>query len=468
VKKKIALAVLVLLLAAGGTLGAVWYREQTETKVVRGSSTVEFVTTDEPAKKRRPKQEVKRLPWPTYGYDAARTHLAADFDHRPPFKTIWNFQSHEYIEFPPVIAEGRAFFGHQRGAFYALNARTGKVLWKKDFRRCIAAAAAVTGEVVYAAIQNPLPCERTNLEAQTGLVTAMDAKTGRVRWRFDTGAVESSPLVVGNLIYFGSWNHRVYALDRRTGKVRWSYDTGEVVTSSAAYSDGTIYIGGNDGHLFALDAWTGKLRWRASSFSRFGSREYFYVTPTVAYGRVYMGNADGTVYAFGAKSGDLLWAQRAGTYVYTAAAVWNRRVFVGTYDGRFMALDAATGDILWRWEAPGAIHGAPTVMAGLVYFSTLPDEIAPRAKRYVKRGKRGTYALDARTGKLVWKWPGQGLYSPIVADESRVYLTGSTRVLGLRPRKKARTSEAARTLPAGTPSDRRGRESRPGRTRPLR
>jgi outer membrane protein assembly factor BamB len=438
VKKRIAFVVALLALAAGGAFAAKWYRDQTEQKVVRGSSTIEFVTTDEPATETRPKEVVKRVPWPMYGFDPARTHVAADFDHRPPFRRLWNVQTSKYIEFPPAVANGRVYFGNLSGVFYALDGKTGKTVWKKDFGRCIAAGPAIWRDLVIESIMNPLRCSRDNLEEQPGFVIAMEQKTGRVRWRRDMGVTESSPLVVGNFVYVGSWNHKVYALDVRTGKVRWTYDTGEVISSSAAYSDGMIYIGGVDGHLFALDARTGKLRWRASSFSRFGRREHFYVTPSVAYGRVYLGNSDGTVYAFGAKTGNLLWAQRAGTYVYTAAAVWNKRVFVGTYDGFFLALDAATGDVLWRWEAPSAIHGAPTVMAGLVYFSSVSSRVALKAQRYVKRGKRGTYALDALTGKLVWKWLGMGQYSPIVADETRVYLTGSTREVGLLPRKRGR------------------------------
>jgi outer membrane protein assembly factor BamB len=458
VKKRIALVILGVLLAAGGTLGAVWYREQTETKVVRGSSTVEFVTTDEPAEQTRPKQIVRKVPWPMYGFDPARTHVGADFKHRPPFHTLWNVQTGEYIEFPPAVAEGRVFVANQDGRFLALDGRTGKTLWRKEFRSCVASGPAVWRRLVIQTLMDPLPCTRSDRQSQPGAVVAMDQRTGRVRWRFDTNVVESSPLVVGNSVFFGAWNHQIYSLDARTGKKRWSYDAGEEVNSSAAYADGTIYIGGDEGHLFALNAWTGSLKWRASSFSRFGRREYFYPTPTLAYGRVYIGNADGTLYAFGAKSGDLLWAQEAGTYVYTAAAVWRNRVYVGTYDGRFRAFDAATGDPVWTWEAPGAIHGAPTVLAGLVYFSTVSNRVAPRATRYVKRGRRGTYALDARTGKLVWKWPGMGTYSPIVADEKRVYLVGSTRVVGLKPKKKPRPISARRIPPGGTPSDPRAPE----------
>ena len=215
---------------------------------------------------------------------------------------------------------------------------------------------------------------------------------------------------------------------RRTGS--------EEIDSSAAYDDGMVYIGANEGHVFALDAWTGKLRWRASSFSRFGRREYFYAAPTVAYGRVYIGNTDGTLYTFGAQTGHLLWARKAGTYVYSGAAVWRNRVYVGTYDGRFRAFNAATGDPVWSWNAPAKVHGAPTVMAGLVYFATASTGPNAHPSRYVERGPRGVYALDARTGKLVWQHRGIGQYSPIVADEDRVYVIGSTRVYAYESRKQ--------------------------------
>jgi outer membrane protein assembly factor BamB len=437
VTKRILIAAVLIALAAGGTAFALWYREQTEEKVVRGSSTVEFVTTAEPAEETRPKRVVEEIPWPMYAFDRARTHAPADFRHRPPFRQLWMVETDDYIEFPPAVAQGRVFVANQHGDFLAIGAKRGRILWRKDFDSCIASGPAVADGVVYQTVMNPNPCARDNRASQPGFVIAMDTKTGRVKWRFDTGVVESSPLVVGNLLYVGSWNHRIYALDIRTGKVRWEYDTGEEINSSAAYAEGTIYIGANEGHLYALNAWTGALKWRASSFTRFGRREYFYPTPTVAYGRVYIGNADGTLYAFGARSGDLLWARPAGTYIYTAAAVSRNRVYVGTYDGRFSAFDAATGDPVWSWEAPGAIHGAPTVMAGLVYFSTTSAGLATsRAQRFIKAGRRGTYALDARTGRPVWRRPGVGQYSPIVADAERVYLTGSTRVYGLMPKRR--------------------------------
>ena len=154
------------------------------------------------------------------------------------------------------------------------------------------------------------------------------------------------------------------------------------------------------------------------------------------------------------EDGQLLWARRAGTYVYTAAAVWKRRVYVGTYDGYFRAFDAATGDPIWSWTAPAKVHGAPTVMAGLVYFSTASTGPNAHPSRYVKRGPRGVYALDARTGKLVWQHRGIGQYAPIVADEERVYVIGSTRVYAVESRKAQQLARRLRRRYHVGPDDR--------------
>jgi hypothetical protein len=71
--------------------------------------------------------------------------------------------------------------------------------------------------------------------------------------------------------------------------------------------------------------------------------------------------------------------------------------------------------VLWQVQANGQISGAPTVIAGRVYFATLAGR---------------TYALDARSGALLWTFP-DGKYSPVVADAERLYLVGYTRIYGL-------------------------------------
>jgi outer membrane protein assembly factor BamB len=452
----IGLALLVVALA-GAAAG--YYRHETRNREVRGSPNEEFVVTDNPADRvppppqpatpepgegkpnAKPRSRAPNVtePWPTYGLDLQRTHVAASFPHRPPFRRLWMLRALHYLEFPPVVAYGTVYVPQQRGRFFAVDAATGKQRWSKSFRRCAAASPTVWKGVVYQPLMHALPCRKHQRGAR-GLLIAMNARTGRELWSFRAGAIESSPLQVDGVLYFGSWDRYVYAVDARTRKLRWRYRTDDRVVAAPAYAHGTIYVPSNGGRLYALNARTGRLRWRSSSFSRFGRREYFYATPTVAYGRVFVGNADGYVYSFGATSGRLLWARRAGTYVYTAAAVWRRTVYVGTWDGYVVALDAATGDTRWRHDAPGSVTGAPTVMAGLLYFSVC-GTCGLGGQRHVERGRAQTIAVDARTGRAVWRFP-DGKYSPIVADRERVYLVGRTRVYALAERPKRKLAQA--------------------------
>lgn len=416
------------------------------TEVVRGSSTREFIpteaptpppgpTTEEPAgttpTTRRPRARIlQTISWPTYGYDRTRTHVAPpNYRHRPPFHVLWTKKAKHYIEFPPAVAYGRVYLQQLQGRFSALNARTGKVLWRRRWQGvCSAASPTVASNVVYE-VYVSRPCTYGN-RGGAGFVVAWNARTGKRLWRWPIpGGSESSPLVVNRTLYFGAWDRRLWAIDVRRPsrpRLKWRFDSGEELNSSPAYWRGTIYIGGMGGGMFAVDARTGRLRWRAS-----GSGEGFYATPAVAYGRVYASNVNGGVYAYGAKTGNLQWSQSAGSYAYAAPVVWNRTVYVGTYDGNMSAFDAATGDLKWRHSAPSAIHGAPTILNGLLYFSTCGG-CGSRGSRYAKQGPKGTYAINARTGRLVWTFP-DGKYSPLVADGQRVYLAGETRLYGLVP-----------------------------------
>lgn len=459
--RRIVLAALAVVVVGLGVAAAVVLEKRGEGgKTILGSSTDEFVTTQEPGATTTAAVEpdgrppVDPTPWPTYGRDLQRSHVSP-YDHRPPYRRRWMVRAGYYIELPPAIAYGRVLFTQLRGRMFSVNAATGEVLWRKWYRRhCSAASPTVADGVLYQVFV-PKPCNYGD-RGRDGLVVAVRVAGGKELWRFRGPPSESTPLLVDGTLYFGSWDHKLYALDVRGAKprVRWTFRGDGELNAAPAYSDGTIYIGSVKGSLYALNARTGRLRWRARSFSRFlRGREEFYATPTVAYGRVYVGNTDGTVYAFGATTGRLLWARPVGTYVYTAAAVWRRRVFVGTYDGWFLALDAATGNVRWRHDTRGSVHGAPTVMGGLVYFATC-GTCGTRGTRDAERGPRRTYALDARTGKLVWTFP-DGHYSPVVADAQRVYVVGSTRLYGLEPRRPARTRRAGSSS-SPRPTARRG------------
>jgi outer membrane protein assembly factor BamB len=418
------LAVLALAIA----VGAYAYLKDEEPTEKRGSANEEFVTTDEPSKP--PPRPEDPTPWPTYGYDNERTHVAP-FKHRPPFRRLWKIDAHDTLEFPPTVGFRRVYVAQQKGLFFALNAKTGRVGWRKDTGRCAASSPTLGKGVVYQAYMDAVPCPQGRSGA-TGYVIAWDADTGRTRWRWDNAPVESSPLLVGKTLYVGTWDHGVYALNARNGRRKWRFGADNEVNTSAAYWKGTIYIASDGGTLYALDARTGRLRWRAQA-----AREFFYATPTLAYGRVYIGSTDGTMYVYGAKSGKLLWARPLGSYVYGAAAVWKRKVYVGTYDGFLYALDAATGDVKWKIDTPGAVHAAPTIMRGVVYYG-ICSSCGSEAQRTVDRGRDATIGVNARTGREVWRFADGKYANPLVADAKRIYITGQSHLYALKPRRSRR------------------------------
>jgi outer membrane protein assembly factor BamB len=362
-----------------------------------------------------------RFSWPAYGFDPARTH-AAPLGLRPPFRTLWTVHGDwSLIEFPPVLEAGRLFLGTNHGLVLAVQARTGRIAWQRQFAGCVAASPAVGNGVVYLGFMDPPPCRGT----APSFLAALDARTGRTIWRFRAGVVETSPLLAEGRVYFGSWDRRVYALDARTGRLDWSFSTGDKVKGGVAFARQTIFAGSYDGSLYALDATSGRLRWTAGG----GALGGLYATPSVANGRVFVGSTNGRVYGFASATGRLLWSTPTGSYVYSPVAVAGGTAYVGSYDHLLYALSQATGRIQWTFDAGAPISGAPTVLGDLVYFSTCGScssiEQNPRARR--------TFAVDVRTGRLVWRFP-DGEYSPVIADRERLYLTGFTSLYGLVPR----------------------------------
>lgn len=76
---------------------------------------------------------------------------------------------------------------------------------------------------------------------------AMDASTGKILWA--TGNPKNAtvnPVTVANGVLFGgsaSATGPVYAINAKTGKILWSYETGATVYGGMSVSNGCIYVG---------------------------------------------------------------------------------------------------------------------------------------------------------------------------------------------------------------------------------
>src|SRR5918996_2503626 len=81
------------------------------------------------------KPRLKTVNWPLYGYNPRRTRYLAAKGIKPPFKQLWKYGDGPLLEFPPIYVRGRLFLLDNNGHALALDADTGKVLWKRRVGR---------------------------------------------------------------------------------------------------------------------------------------------------------------------------------------------------------------------------------------------------------------------------------------------------------------------------------------------
>jgi serine/threonine-protein kinase len=237
------------------------------------------------------------------------------------------------------------------------------------------------------------------------------------KWTFQTGGdhVESSPAVVGGVVYIGAWDGNVYAIDVQSGQKKWAFDTERAVKSSPAVVDGVIYIGSDDGNVYALDAQSGQKKWAFQTGDSVSS------APVVVGRVVYVGSQDNNVYALDAQSGQENWAFHTGGSAYVSSqdpslhgqlqgplvqgpppgqgppparpsspTVVNGIVYIGATDSNVYAIDAQSGQKKWAFQTGSSIVSSPAVVGGIVYVNSNDGNV---------------YALDAQSGQENWAFP---------------------------------------------------------------
>jgi alcohol dehydrogenase (cytochrome c) len=185
----------------------------------------------------------------------------------------------------------------------------------------------VSDSTLAAGAGNDWPAPAGNLENQS-FSPLGQINTGNVAelvpvWIYSTGiegALETSPIVVGNTLYATTAGGRVVALNAATGEELWTFDPDpEIVTLCCGPINRGVSVWGNmvyvvtlDARLIALDARSGQPRWEAE----LADPEAGYsavMAPLAVDGRVYAGVSGqwygirGLLAAFDARSGEELW-----------------------------------------------------------------------------------------------------------------------------------------------------------------
>ena len=177
-----------------------------------------------------------------------------------------------------AVENGVVYFGSYDGNFYAVDAATGQLKWKfatpgeRRFAAKHLHGSLPAGETM----PDPFDCylsspvvsgARFILAAVTATSTRWTLVPETVSWKFQTGdVVHASPAISDGMLFVGSWDSYFYALDAATGKEKWKFKTGEDheiynqvgIQSSAAVADGIVYFGCRDSNLYALDARHGR------------------------------------------------------------------------------------------------------------------------------------------------------------------------------------------------------------------
>ncbi|MDQ3513089.1 MAG: PQQ-binding-like beta-propeller repeat protein [Chloroflexota bacterium] len=280
----------------------------------------------------------------------------------------------------PVLVDGVIFAGTRAGFLLAIDAATGRERWRFDLG-------------TYVLRSSPAVVDGTVFVAGGYDLYALDSASGEVRWRRALRlAGPSSPVVVDGVLYLASQEGDVYAVDAETGSTVWDEAVGDLLFSSPAVAGGLVYIGSDGGDLLAFDVGTGRVRWR------FPSGTAIHGSPVVAGGSVYITNRGGVLFALDARSGTERWRFAAGGGA--TPAVVDGVVYVAATETGLAALDAETGLPRWVYATGGPVTSAPTVAGDLVYAGSGPTLYA--------------VGLD---GVAAWRFPTRGAISasPIVA-----------------------------------------------------
>lgn len=324
---------------------------------------------------------------------------------------------------PPLVVGDRVFVQTLNSNVYALDLRSGRVVWKRLFRR-------IDGG------PNGLASAGGRLFGSTDTTAfALDAATGRTVWtrRLTRAAqpVDIAPLVSGGLVFTSSvglhpgGRGRLFALSAATGAVVWSFDTIErpwadpsVATGGGAWwtptlANGRLYVGtanplpwggtkrGPNGaayagldrwtdSLLALDARTGRLDW-FDQVTPHDVRDYDFGLPPIVTGDLVIGGGKGgRVIAWNRSTHRRVWSASVGRHLHDTGPLPAHPVTV----------------------CPGLLGGALTPMAyadGRVFVPVVDLCMRGSATGYENffavdyaRGTGELVALDAKTGARLW------------------------------------------------------------------
>ena len=258
-------------------------------------------------------------------------------------KKLWNFQSGKRIIGTPAVSEGIVVFGSADRNIYGLNAMNGQLLWKVEAKEPVIGAVTIDSGIAY-------------VGASDHTFRAIDIHTGKVVWSYDKvkGYIETKPLIADNKVIFGAWDNTLYALDKTNGKELWKWTGGltRMHYSPAAVwpvaSNGKVFIADPQRAMTAVDIQSGETVWRT-----FRSQVRETIGLSEDGERVYSKTMNDSIVCYSTLTDtpEQVWASNVGFgYEHAPSMPLEKEgvVYGSTKEGLLFALEAKTGKVIWK------------------------------------------------------------------------------------------------------------------------
>ena len=278
---------------------------------------------------------------------------------------------------PTPVTDGRrvyAWFGN--GQIVALDL-SGRVAWARHLGVDYAPFDARWGHGSSPVLFGDLVILLCDHQSKSYLL-ALDARTGRERWKVDRGSgrvSHSTPLVVrrpdGDELLVNS-SERIDAYDPATGTALWHTGSPrQTPIPSAVFHEGLIYLsrGYRNSDYMAIrpggrgDVTASHVVWQAASGASY--------VPSILYydGLLYMTNEVGVVTCADARTGERVWRRRLGGVFFASPVAGDGKIYLASETGETFVLRAGqTPEVLSRNDLGERLIASPAISQGRLFL----------------------------------------------------------------------------------------------------
>jgi outer membrane protein assembly factor BamB len=270
------------------------------------------------------------------------------------------------------------------------------------------------------------PAELVDLKPSLAVdrVWSTDVGGGGEKLRLALGLAED-----GGTIFAASRDGEVRAIDAASGRGRWKADTKLELSAGPAAGSGVVVVGTNGGRVVALDAASGQERWSAQLTGE------VLAAPMVAGDRVVVRTVDGWLRALSITDGKELWAvedlvPRLTLRGTSPPVLAGDMVLCGFDSGKVMSVALASGEITWQAQV-----SSPRGRSELERLADVDAAVRVSGGDAYAVGYQGRVAMMALDSGQIWWARDLSSYRGLDLDADQLYVaTSDGDVVALRRR----------------------------------